>query len=87
MFDYVSDEESMGVAMGDGTGNPVSVKLTAREIDVLVRLMRGAANKQIAIDMDRSVKTVEFHVSHLLQKCRASSRVELVAAALLGSLR
>jgi DNA-binding NarL/FixJ family response regulator len=71
--------------MDDGAINPGSAKLTPRERGVLERLMRGASNKQIAVDMACSVKTVEFHVSNLLQKCGAATRVELVAAALLGS--
>jgi two-component system response regulator NreC len=56
------------------------VTLTSREAEVLSWLMRGVANKDIAERLGCSVKTVEFHVSNLLRKHRASSRLELVAA-------
>lgn len=42
--------------------------LTAREMEVLQQIAEGAANKQIAADLAISIKTVEKHRDHLMQK-------------------
>jgi DNA-binding NarL/FixJ family response regulator len=60
----------------------LSQHLTPREQAVLSKLMQGAANKEIALEMACSVKTVEFHISSLLRKMGVSSRLELVLAAM-----
>jgi DNA-binding NarL/FixJ family response regulator len=52
--------------------------LTPKETMVLDCLMRGAANKEIALVLGCSVKTVEFHVTNLLRKHCVTSRLELV---------
>jgi DNA-binding CsgD family transcriptional regulator len=54
-------------------------ELTAREQEVLGLLREGLANKEIADTLGCAVRTVEFHVSNLLRKVGASSRLELVA--------
>ncbi|TVZ04430.1 HD domain-containing protein [Trebonia kvetii] len=48
--------------------------LTAREIEVLVLLARGAANKQIATELVITPKTARNHVEHIYAKIGASSR-------------
>lgn len=53
--------------------------ITAREQEVLGLLREGLANKEIADALGCSVRTVEFHISNLLRKAGASSRLELVA--------
>jgi DNA-binding NarL/FixJ family response regulator len=58
----------------------VGFTLTPRERDVLSGLRTGQCNKDIAKDLECSVKTVEFHISNLLRKCRVSSRLELVVS-------
>jgi len=55
------------------------VELTAREQEVLGLLRDGQANKEIADALGCSVRTVEFHITNLLRKMGASSRLELVA--------
>ena len=55
-----------------------AVELTPREQQVLELLTRGRANKDIAKVLDCSVRTVEFHISNLLRKLGACSRLELV---------
>lgn len=52
--------------------------LSPREQEVLDHLLLGKPNKQIAAEMDLSVKTVATHRSHILQKVGAGSLVELV---------
>jgi HD-GYP domain-containing protein (c-di-GMP phosphodiesterase class II) len=48
--------------------------LTAREVEVLVLLARGAANKQIATELVITPKTARNHVEHIYAKIGASSR-------------
>jgi DNA-binding NarL/FixJ family response regulator len=61
--------------------------LTAREVDVLELLARGNTNREIGERLFISEHTVAAHVSHLLGKIGARSRVDLVArAARLGLL-
>lgn len=55
--------------------------LTLRELEVLVRIAEGATNRQIAEALFISPKTASAHVSHILQKLGASSRVEAAAIA------
>ena len=43
-------------------------RLTSREAEVLQRIAEGAANKQIAAGLGISIKTVEKHRDHLMQK-------------------
>jgi DNA-binding NarL/FixJ family response regulator len=55
--------------------------LTARELEVLRLLARGLPNKQIALKLDVTERTVKFHVGQILQKLDAANRTEAVAAA------
>lgn len=55
--------------------------LTARENEVLQRLVTGASNQRIARDLGMSVNTVKDHVSRLLDKLEVRSRVALVQRA------
>lgn len=43
-------------------------RLTAREVEVLQLIAEGGANKQIAAELGISIKTVEKHRDHLMQK-------------------
>lgn len=52
--------------------------LTAREKQVLKLLGEGSTNKEIAAALYTSEKTIEFHVSNILEKLGARSRVEAV---------
>jgi DNA-binding CsgD family transcriptional regulator len=55
-----------------------SVKLTRREEEVLGGVMRSLANKEIAVSLNLSERTVKFHVSSLLTKFRVRGRMELL---------
>src|ERR1700756_2252380 len=57
------------------------VRLTRREEEVLNRVMRSLANKEIAASLNLSERTVKFHVSSLLAKFRVRGRMELVREA------
>lgn len=52
--------------------------LTAREIDVLERLVEGKPNKIIAFELGISVRTVETYRARIVQKTRVGSLAELV---------
>lgn len=52
--------------------------LTQREIQVLRLLARGYTNRQMAVEMNLSQRTIEGHRSSLVNKLGISSRVELM---------
>lgn len=52
--------------------------LTPREIDVLRLLAQGYTNRQVAEQLDISVRTVEYHRANLNEKVQASGRVDLM---------
>lgn len=58
--------------------------LSRREKEVLGFILKGLLNKQIALSMGLSIKTVEAHRSHIMQKLRATSIADLVQIALAG---
>jgi DNA-binding CsgD family transcriptional regulator len=58
------------------------IALTEREIDVLRLLLEGRANKDIALQLKISVRTVKFHLDNLYSKIGVNSRVEAVIFAL-----
>ena len=51
--------------------------LTEAENRIAVSVARGLSNKEIAIEMQISVRTVENHISHILDKKRFNNRVEI----------
>ena len=51
-----------------------SVRLTAREIDVLRVISRGASNKEAARELTLSPSTVRTHVENVFRKLECSSR-------------
>ena len=55
--------------------------LTAREQDVLTLLADGATNQQIARSLGLSLKTVQNHVSRILDKLQAADRTQAVLQA------
>ncbi|MDR5682725.1 MAG: response regulator transcription factor [Armatimonadota bacterium] len=52
--------------------------VTPREREVLALIVKGMGNRAIARQLGVSEKTVKTHVSSLLAKCGARSRLELV---------
>ncbi len=53
--------------------------LSRREREVLVAVLSGLTNKEIALGLHISERTAKFHVSHLLQKLGAHRRADLIA--------
>jgi two-component system, LuxR family, response regulator FixJ len=60
--------------------------LSNRERDVLGGLVAGRANKQIALDLGISPRTVEIYRANLMNKMQAGSLSELVRMALVTGL-
>jgi DNA-binding CsgD family transcriptional regulator len=55
--------------------------LTSREVEVLRLLVYGHTNTELARRLHLSAKTVDHHVSSILEKLKVHSRTEAVAAA------
>lgn len=56
--------------------------LTAREREVMERVVAGAANKVIALDLGISQRTVEIHRANVMDKMSAKTLPELVSMVL-----
>jgi two-component system response regulator FixJ len=54
--------------------------LTPREAEVMKRVVRGHANKVIAMDLGVSQRTVELHRARVMRKLQMRSLAELVSA-------
>ncbi|HEY0653009.1 MAG TPA: response regulator transcription factor, partial [Chryseosolibacter sp.] len=61
-------------------------ELTKRELEVVQLVAHGMTNKQIAESLFISVKTVETHKSHILDKLGLSNSGELMKFALQNNL-
>jgi len=57
-------------------------KLTAREQQVLERIIAGRLNKQIADDLGISIKTVEAHRANIMEKLSVNTVADLLRLAL-----
>jgi len=60
--------------------------LSNRERDVLIGLVAGRANKQIAFDLGISPRTVEIYRANLMDKMKAASLSDLVRMALIAEI-
>ena len=52
----------------DGLSQPNGMRLTSRETEVIQLVAEGQANKQVAATLGISIKTVEKHRQHLMDK-------------------
>jgi two-component system, LuxR family, response regulator TtrR len=59
-------------------------RLTAREQQVLERIVAGRLNKQIADDLGISIKTVEAHRANIMSKLNANTVADLMRTVLAG---
>ncbi|MEM8738373.1 MAG: response regulator transcription factor [Planctomycetota bacterium] len=73
--DYVQDDRS-------AHGSEAFAKLTAREREVLQLVAEGRTTKQIAADLFVSVKTIETHRQHIMQKLGTTSVAQLTKFAI-----
>lgn len=61
---------------------PALSTLSLREAEILVWIARGRTDDQIALLLDISVNTVDFHVRNIFRKLDVNSRVAAVAIAM-----
>ena len=54
------------------------VPLSKRENEVFKLVLQGKSNKQIALVLDISIRTVEFHLKNVYAKFQVTSRIELL---------
>jgi len=62
--------------------NPNQNNLSARELEVLKLIAEGITNKEISEKLFISIRTVETHKTHILQKLNLKSTVDLVKYAI-----
>jgi len=63
----------------------VGKPLTAVQMKILKMVINGKSNKEVAGLLDRSVRTVEVHRAHMMEKLGVSNLLDLVKrAATLG---
>jgi len=55
-------------------------QLSDREWEIIRQLLQGKSNKLIALALDVSISTVEFHLNNIYAKLNVSSRLELILA-------
>jgi len=73
-----------GLMKGDRGGSKrPAVGLTDREADVLRLIASGYSNKEIAVRLTLSVKTVEAHKANAMRKLDLSGRIDIVKYAVL----
>lgn len=75
MGGYASKTESL---RGENRG-----ELSERESEVLKLIAFGYSNKEIAVRLDLSVKTIEAHKANAMRKLGVSSRIDIVKYAIL----
>lgn len=61
-------------------------RLTPRQVDVLLNLLQGLFNKEIAHHLKISEATVKSHTGAIMRLCGCRNRTELVLKVLLGDL-
>ena len=66
--------------------NQSMITFTRREIDILHQLCSGLSNKEIADQLNISVRTVESHKSNLIQKTGVKKTIGLVMYAIKNSI-
>jgi DNA-binding CsgD family transcriptional regulator len=54
-------------------------RLTAQELAVARLVAEGLSNRQVAAELFVSIKTIQFHLTHIYSKLGVSSRAELAA--------
>ncbi|TMF04583.1 MAG: response regulator transcription factor [Chloroflexi bacterium] len=67
----------------NGTHAPAAaIALSSREVNVLNQVARGLSNKQIALKLGISDKTVRNHLSRIFRKLDAGNRTQAVMNAM-----
>jgi len=80
IVDALKDVVAGRAVIAHPAGNSVEL-LTTREDEVLRLMASGSRSGEIATQLGVSIKTVEFHIGHVLEKVGARSRTEAVLRA------
>ena len=75
-------KKTMAAVAGFEGEKVIEEKLTNREAQVLERIVAGRLNKQIADDLNISIKTVEAHRANIMEKLNANTVADLLKVAL-----
>ena len=75
---YVSPAVASRLSAGGATGNENKSRLTPRELEVLKSISLGFSNKKIAKILHISIKTVDTHRTHIMQKLNIHTTADLV---------
>ncbi|HOY30297.1 MAG TPA: response regulator transcription factor [Bacteroidales bacterium] len=67
---------------GDVVSERSEDKLTSREIEILKHFAEGSSNQEIADRLFISIRTVESHKNHIMQKLKLKSTVDLIKFAI-----
>jgi len=78
----LSPEAAQALVKNANQQPPLILDLTKREYEVLVLMVEGLNNKQIAKKLTVSPSTIKSHVSNILAKFEVTSRTEAVTLAL-----
>ncbi|TBV89350.1 response regulator transcription factor [Lysinibacillus sp. OL1] len=64
------------------------IKLTPKEYEILERIAEDKTNNEISLELGMSRRTVEYHISSIIRKLNAETRLGAVVTAIkLGLLR
>jgi DNA-binding NarL/FixJ family response regulator len=66
--------------------SPLASGVTGREREILGLIASGLSNKRIAIELRRSVKTIEKHRANLMRKLRLHNVAEVTRFAMQSGL-
>ena len=76
------DQSNQAVAARRVDANTRLVSLTPREREVMLLIVAGNANKEIATKLNLSTRTIETHRGHILEKTGADSLADLIELAI-----
>jgi two-component system, NarL family, response regulator LiaR len=79
-------DPSVAARVMSAVARPERDDLTPREREVLALIVRGMANKRIALELGVSEKTVKTHVGHVLAKLGVTDRTQAALLAVRSGL-
>src|SRR4029453_100080 len=74
--------QKLALAEIDGAARPAMERLSGRELEVFIRLARGATVQKIAEDLNLSASTVGTHLYNIKQKLEVTNQSELTLLAI-----
>ena len=76
-------DQSIG---GKESAQEEEVKITKREVEVLKLIASGMSNRAIADQLFISIRTVDAHRNHIMQKLKLKTTAELVRYAIIHKI-